>query len=151
MNPSKTPAALFGRPFQPMPLWAFATIGATFVALPLLALAAASAPWVAPAAAAAKKNPFAGQASAAAAGKQAYAATCSACHGPSGRGDGPASAALNPRPANYTTSAISGESDGSLFWKLSEGRGAMVAFKGSFSEKQRWELITYIRTLQGRN
>jgi len=38
---------------------------------------------------------------------------------------------LNPKPANYTTSAISAESDGSLFWKLSEGRGAMLAFKAA--------------------
>jgi mono/diheme cytochrome c family protein len=30
---------------------------------------------------------------------------CSACHGPQGRGDGPASAALNPKPRNYTDSA----------------------------------------------
>jgi mono/diheme cytochrome c family protein len=54
------------------------------------------------------------------------------------------------RPANYTTKAIAAESDGALFWKLSEGRGAMVPFKSTYSEKQRWELISYIRTLQGK-
>jgi len=122
-------------------------IGAALVASSLPVLAQTAAPWVAPAAAAAKKNPFAGKAEAAA-GKQIYGTICVTCHGATGRGDGPAAAALTPKPANYTTSAISGESDGSLFWKLSEGRGAMVAFKGTYSEKQRWELITYIRTLQ---
>jgi len=107
-------------------------------------------PWVAPADASAKKNPFAGQAAAAAAGKQIYGTICVTCHGPGGKGDGAAAAGLNPKPANYTSSAIAAESDGSLFWKLSEGRGAMLAFKSSYSEKQRWELITYIRTLQGK-
>ncbi len=33
--------------------------------------------------------------------KQVFAERCSACHGPSGKGDGPASAALNPKPRNY--------------------------------------------------
>ncbi len=127
--------------------FAFITMGAV-IALPLAAISQTSAPWVAPSGAAAKKNPFAGKADAAASGKQLYTTTCAPCHGTTGRGDGPAAVALNPRPANYTTSAISAESDGSLFWKLSEGRGAMVPFKSALSEKQRWELITYIRTLQ---
>lgn len=112
--------------------------------------APSAAPWNAPASAAAKKNPFAGKADAVVAGKQTFATTCVPCHGSGGRGDGPAAVALNPKPANYTTSAISAESDGSLFWKLSEGRGAMVGFKATLSEKQRWELISYIRTLQGK-
>lgn len=145
MNPSNTEARVSqGTVF---------TIGTAVIAV-IAAIAAPafadSAPWVAPAAAAAKKNPVAGNAQAAASGKQVYMTTCAPCHGTTGRGDGPAASALNPKPANYTTKAISGESDGSLFWKLSEGRGAMVPFKTAYSEKQRWELITYIRTLQGK-
>ncbi len=126
-----------------------AALGAAFIAIVPPGFAQTSAPWVAPASEAAKRNPFAGKAEAAAAGKQIYMTTCAPCHGNSGRGDGPAAMALNPKPANYTTSAIATESDGALFWKLSEGRGAMVGFKGAFSEEQRWQLITYIRTLQG--
>src|SRR4051812_34735034 len=30
---------------------------------------------------------------------------CSPCHGPGGRGDGPAAAALNPKPRNYADAA----------------------------------------------
>ena len=122
---------------------------AAFISCTLPAMADNAAPWNAPASAAGKKNPFPGKANAAA-GKQIFMTTCAPCHGNSGRGDGPAAMALNPKPANYTTKAISGESDGSLFWKLSEGRGAMVGFKGAFSEQQRWQLITYIRSLQGK-
>jgi mono/diheme cytochrome c family protein len=36
------------------------------------------------------------------AAKEVFDSRCSACHGTSGRGDGPGSAALNPRPRNYT-------------------------------------------------
>ena len=145
MNTSSTKA--------PVSKGAVLAIGTTVIAV-IAAIAAPAfadnAPWVAPGSAAAKKNPFAGNAQAAASGKQNYMTTCAPCHGATGRGDGPAAAALNPRPANYTTKVIAGESDGSLFWKLSEGRGAMVPFKSAYSEKQRWELITYIRTLQGK-
>jgi len=131
-------------------LLALVVAGASFVSFPNLAMAQNPGPWTAPASASAKKNPFAGNASAAAEGKKIFMTTCAPCHGTTGRGDGPAAAALNPKPANYTTKAISAESDGALFWKLSEGRGAMVPFKSAYSEKQRWELITYIRTLQGK-
>lgn len=34
-------------------------------------------------------------------GAAAYASFCVSCHGPSGAGDGPVGAALNPKPANF--------------------------------------------------
>jgi mono/diheme cytochrome c family protein len=34
-----------------------------------------------------------------------FAERCSPCHGPSGKGDGVAAAALNPKPRNYTDKA----------------------------------------------
>ena len=36
-------------------------------------------------------------------GAEDYAAYCSACHGPAGKGDGPAAAGLSRKPANLTT------------------------------------------------
>ena len=38
-----------------------------------------------------------------AAGKSIYETHCAQCHGTDGRGDGVASALLNPRPRNFTT------------------------------------------------
>jgi mono/diheme cytochrome c family protein len=35
-------------------------------------------------------------------GKSAFMINCASCHGTSGHGDGPASAALNPKPRNFT-------------------------------------------------
>ena len=43
-------------------------------------------------------------------GKALFAENCEACHGPSGRGDGPAADGLNPRPADLTR--ISPRNDG---------------------------------------
>lgn len=40
-----------------------------------------------------------------AAARALFTSRCSACHGSEGRGDGPASAALNPMPRNYSDSA----------------------------------------------
>ena len=34
--------------------------------------------------------------------KQLFTTRCATCHGEKGHGDGPASAALNPKPRNYT-------------------------------------------------
>lgn len=34
-------------------------------------------------------------------GKEVYEANCASCHGPNGAGDGPAGAALNPKPRNF--------------------------------------------------
>ena len=52
----------------------------------------------APAEFASKTNPVAGNADAIAKDKEQYTAICLACHGEKGLGDGPAGAALNPKP-----------------------------------------------------
>lgn len=37
--------------------------------------------------------------------KETYQERCAACHGATGRGDGPGAAALNPKPRNYADKA----------------------------------------------
>lgn len=103
--------------------------------------------WVAPKDADNNKNPLAGNASVLADAKALYVANCGPCHGEKGRGDGPAAQGLNPKPADHTSTAVQTETDGALFWKLSEGRNPMPGYKKIFSDQQRWELITFIRTL----
>jgi mono/diheme cytochrome c family protein len=108
---------------------------------------AQSPPWVAPKDADNNKNPLAGNTSVLPEAKTLYTANCGPCHGDKGRGDGPAAAGLNPKPADHSSLAVQSESDGALFWKLSEGRAPMPSYKKVFSDQQRWELIDYIRTL----
>ncbi len=69
------------------------------------------------------------------------------CHGEGGAGDGIAGQNLSVKPANFTDPKLmKSETDGSLFWKMSNGRGPMPSWKGTLSETQRWQLVDYIRT-----
>ena len=103
--------------------------------------------WVAPAAADAVKNPFPHEPLAVKQGEELYNVYCWSCHGETGYGDGAAGGALGVKPANFHEEQVKKQSDGALFWKLSEGRGNMPPFKESLSEEQRWQLVTYLRKL----
>jgi hypothetical protein len=70
-----------------------------------------------------------------------------ACHGASGRGDGVASVALQPKPTDWSSPAVQSDTDGELFWKITNGRGAMPAWK-QLPEAERWQIVNYIRTLK---
>lgn len=104
-------------------------------------------PWTTPKEAQIIKNPVDKNATALADGKKLYVTNCAPCHGDKGRGDGPAAQALSPKPADHSSALVQSETDGSLFWKLSEGRNPMPAYKKILTEQQRWELVNYIRTL----
>lgn len=54
-------------------------------------------------------------------GKTLFAANCAACHGPSGRGDGPAAAALVPRPSNLAEHRYSSDRLSEVLWNGSVG------------------------------
>jgi len=112
-------------------------------------LAAEPAPWTAPAGAAAKKNPFTGDPAAIARGRTLYQAVCVACHGQSGKGDGPAGLALNVHPGNLTSATARNQSDGALLWKISNGRAPMPGFAAAYGDDKIWEIVSYIRTLSG--
>ncbi len=112
---------------------------------------AESTDWRAPPAAANRPNPVAGNANATALGEKLYVANCLTCHGPTGHGDGPGAVALEKKPANLGARIKeTGEKDGELFWKISEGRAPMITWKMSLSETQRWELVNYIKTFAGK-
>jgi mono/diheme cytochrome c family protein len=115
----------------------------TLVAGAALGTAWAQGEWKAPADAKAMKNPVKGVGNA----KKNVETNCVTCHGAGGKGDGAAAAALPPpKPADWTSSKVASESDGELFWKISNGRGAMPPWK-HLPEKDRWEIVNYIRTL----
>ena len=44
-------------------------------------------------------------------------------------------------------SRMSTQSDGELFYKISEGRRPMPEFKTKLTEKQRWQLVLLMRSL----
>lgn len=120
-------------------------LGALGPSAPVLAQGA----WEAPAAEKAKQNPLPANAATIAQGKKAADVNCASCHGAKGKGDGAAAAALNPKPADWTSKKVQAESDGEIFWKISTGRGAMPSWK-FLPENDRWALVRYIRSLGGK-
>jgi mono/diheme cytochrome c family protein len=101
--------------------------------------------WTAPARVSAKKNPVPADAASIARGKALYTAQCLTCHGASGRGDGPQAPQLEQNPGNLTK--LQGQSDGALFWKVTQGKTPMPTFAQLLSEQQRWDVVNYILTL----
>ncbi len=79
--------------------------------------------------------------------KKIYNSTCWSCHGLEGKGDGPASLQLNPKPADHTSKNVLRQSDGALFYKISVGKGDMQPYSKLLTVKQRWALVNYIRSL----
>ena len=114
----------------------------------LFAAQKAPPPWEAPARAAARANPFAADSSAAVKGKATYDKLCASCHGKTGHGDGSGSKDLDVKPGDFETK-IGAQTDGALFWKISEGRKPMPTFSTKLTDDERWQVVSYVRTLCG--
>ncbi len=103
--------------------------------------------WVAPDADKAKKNPLPSDKKVIEQGAKLAQINCASCHGAKGKGDGVAAVALNPKPADWTSKRVQDESDGEIFWKISNGRGPMPPWR-HLPENDRWALVRYIRSLK---
>ncbi len=106
--------------------------------------------WKAPLEADKLINPFKDNPDAVKAGKKLYKQQCAICHGVTGKGDGVAGMTLNPKPASFRSEKINNETDGALFWKITNGNPPMAAYKDVLTEEQRWQLVTYIRTFNNK-
>lgn len=90
-------------------------------------------------------------------GRPIYVKWCSQCHGMEGKGDGPGSKFMEPRPRIFkenalykfrTTAFDSIPTDADLFRTITEGiyGTAMPDFK-KLTAEQRWHLVAYIKSL----
>jgi mono/diheme cytochrome c family protein len=106
-------------------------------------------PWPVPDAAKSKKNTVASDAESINAGKSLWSTHCKSCHGAKGMGDGPKAAQLKTEPGDFTKVDVQSQSDGSLFYKISEGREDMPSFKKKIADADDiWSLVNYMRTLK---
>lgn len=98
--------------------------------------------WLVPEKAIAQKNPYAGRPELASGGGKLFARMCTSCHGDESHPQ------KNGAP-DLRSEAVQKESDGALFWRISNGnsRKGMPSFSG-IPEVQRWQLVMYIRTLR---
>lgn len=121
-------------------LLASATCGVAFAAAPN------PEPWNAPIRASRRRSPVPADMAAITAGQALYVQECASCHGNTGKGDGPSAKDLEVAVADLASPKIQGQSDGTLFWKISEGRKPMPGMSAKWSENQRWQVVDYIRT-----
>jgi mono/diheme cytochrome c family protein len=117
-------------------------LGAVALAMAQTAAYEPDPKWQAPPEAAGKANPLANRADAAAGGRKMYIRHCVQCHGEDGT-------LGKKRAANLQLPAVQEQSDGTLFWKISNGnpdRG-MPGFT-KLTELQRWQVVLHVRELR---
>jgi mono/diheme cytochrome c family protein len=76
-----------------------------------------------------------------------FTKNCEQCHGKKGRGDGPKSAELDKQVGDMTTKDFISQTDGAIYWKITNGRKPMPSFKKEMTDEQRWRVIFYVREL----
>lgn len=109
--------------------------------------------WQAPADAANLTSPVKDRPDAAAQGKVFYLQKCADCHGKEGKGNGWMSAMPKRDgkalpPTNLASKAVQANSDGELFWKITNGKSPMPAHRIRFDDDQRWLIVAYLRTFK---
>ena len=94
-------------------------------------------------------NPVKSDATSIATGKELYNQHCKSCHGTKGKGDGPKAAQLDTECGDFTKATFQSQTDGSLFYKTSEGRKDMPSFKKKIPEANDiWAVVNYMRTFK---
>ena len=82
-------------------------------------------------------------------GRVYFAQLCVSCHGVRGDGLGEWAYRVTPYPADLRKARTQGRSDQMLFDIISDGLigTPMIGWKEQLTETQRWQLVTYMRTL----
>lgn len=82
-------------------------------------------------------------------GKLLFETYCQVCHGTGGKGDGPVGKKWL-FPPDITAPSVVEHSDGRYYSVISYGGMTMPQYSEMLSSRDRWTIIRYIRTLQGR-
>ena len=77
------------------------------------------------------------------AGEVLYTTNCKSCHGDPGKGNVLKSV---PPPTDPGSPKMQQNTDGEMFFKISEGRTLMPPFKNTLSSTEIWRIISYIRS-----
>jgi len=120
---------------------------AVFLIAAAFALNSCGEEWNVPPDASSLKNPVPLNEATLADARQLYVSNCQKCHGINGDGKVPPGATYfySIKPTDFTNGRIDAMSDGEIFWKMTNGRKPMPAFKNRLSDEQRWELVNLIR------
>lgn len=76
-------------------------------------------------------------------GEDLFKKNCLSCHGEPAKAN---FAALTPSPGDPASDRFQKQTDGALFFKITEGRAPMPQFKEVLTEEERWHVIAYFRS-----
>lgn len=76
------------------------------------------------------------------AGKAIYVKNCKSCHGDPGKNN---PLTLVPMPSDIASELMQANSEGALFYKITNGKGVMPPFGSTLSETDRWLLVNLIQ------
>ncbi len=100
---------------------------------------------------AARKNPVKFTEASASRGKKIYSYQCAMCHGKDGDGKGDLVADLKATVPDFTKpDALKNRTDGELFAILGQGKDPMPGQAGRMPDRQKWDLVNYLRVLAGK-
>ena len=74
-------------------------------------------------------------------GKVIYTRNCKSCHGDPGKNN---PLALVPLPVDIASERMHVNTEGDMFYKITNGKGIMPPFEASISEDDRWKLINFM-------
>ncbi|MFT3979073.1 MAG: cytochrome c [Ferruginibacter sp.] len=77
-----------------------------------------------------------------------YNINCAVCHGEKGKANGPMSGKVGGI-VDLTQDQFKIMADGTMFHSITYGKNNMGSYASQLTKKQRWEIIKYVRTLQG--
>ncbi len=83
------------------------------------------------------------------AGQGFYEIYCLVCHGGDGKGKGPIASKLNTPPVDLSDAYIADLPDGYLYTVIRQGGTMMPPQQEGLSSRERWQVVHYLRFLQG--
>lgn len=99
------------------------------------------------------KNPIAYSEEVEKEGKALYGKFCIHCHGEKGDGQGSVVTNSNgkfPPPPSYTNQ-LKDLPEGQIFYSVTYGKGLMGSHASQLSKEERWKVVYYVQTLQGKD
>lgn len=83
-------------------------------------------------------------------GKKAFNTYCAICHGEAGDGQGHlVQIGKFPPPPSYLSGALATLPEGQMYHSVMYGKGLMGSYASQLNHKERWLVISYVKSLQG--
>jgi len=99
----------------------------------------------------ARKNPVRLTQPSVARGKKTFASQCVLCHGTKGDGTGELVEEMKINPPDFTKpDTLKKRTDGEWFAIIGQGGGAMPGQGGRMKDREKWDLVNYLRSLGGK-